>query len=631
MQNTDALTQGTGDAPRILVVDNETRLLASLKIMLEQQGFEVATASGGAQACEKLGSDSFDVVLLDLLMPDLNGQQVMSYISDKGINTAVIIISVVTSFTAVSQALRKGAFDYLKKPFAREDLLNSIRRVLDKKQMEREQINRRIRLQKTTQLQNYILNNSSDVVFILDRLGAITFVNRAVEAALGYKPKRLQGKHFATVLADGELATLKDSIELLKSGNKLDNLEVRFRENTPAKSVRVLELVVVPIYAENFIEQGIDGWLQPPADFLRQSFFPFNPTSDNVRSDKNHQGPEQQKLKTGKQPDQLIGVYGYAKDVTERKAGEEYVNFQAYHDLLTRLPNRRLFNDRLQMAIAHGRRHAKKLAVLFLDLDGFKLINDSIGHTLGDQLLQSVAQRLQSCLREGDTLSRFGGDEFLLLLPDLRDQEAAGEVANKIIASVKAPFVLGQLKINIGVSIGIATFPAAGATMEQLVQHADIAMYAAKKHGKGTYQFFDQSMLASVNHQQKIAGELAHALRNGEFQVYYQPQLSAGNGSVTGLEALVRWHHPERGVLHPEQFMPLADKTQLLADISEWVLRTACRQVKQWIDAGYKDIRLAVNMSAAQLEHPALVATIYKLLEDYDFPAENSSWNLPKT
>jgi len=609
MDRPDTNSQSLIGTPRILVVDNEVRLLTSLRIILEQQGFNVSTASGGAQACEKLGTETFDVVLLDLLMPDMNGQQVMSYMSDKGISSAIIIISVVTSFAAVSHALRKGVVDYLKKPFDKQDLLNSIQRVLYKKQAERELNNNRKRLHKATQLQRFILNNSPDIVFIIDGRGRFSYINKAVARTLEYKPQRLQGQHFSKVLAFRELTKLKESIAEIKRGNNPGNLEVRIRRNNEAKSIRVFELAVLPIYRDTFrLADNVNR------DHSQRD---GNFTADASKNLQQHSSGTQQ------QPEQIIGVFGSARDITERQAAQQSINFQAFHDLLTRLPNRKLFTDRLNIAIAHSRRHKKKLAVLFIDLDRFKLINDSMGHSHGDQILQSVASRLQGCIREGDTLARFGGDEFVLLLPDLRDQQAAGEVAQKIIHSVEEPFILEEKKVHISVSIGIAIFPTSGVNMDQLIQHADIAMYQAKEHGKGAYQFFDQAMLGNISSRQEFAIELRDALRNDEFEVYYQPQLCTGNGSVTGVEALVRWHHPQRGILHPAQFIPMAEETYLLAEISEWVLRTACQQVKQWMDTGYSNIRLAVNMSAAQLEHPELVATIKKILEDYCFPPAN--------
>jgi diguanylate cyclase (GGDEF)-like protein len=251
------------------------------------------------------------------------------------------------------------------------------------------------------------------------------------------------------------------------------------------------------------------------------------------------------------------------------------------------------------------------------------VVNDTLGHAMGDRLLQSVSMRLENCLRAGDTLSRFGGDEFTLLLPDISLKGNARNIARKVINVLKEPFILGEHEVFVGVSVGIAMYQEAGTSVEQLIQNADIAMYHVKGHGKDGYQFFSDSMNVISSNRLKLERDMRNALENKEFHVYYQPQINAKTNDIIGVEALIRWHHPERGIIYPSEFLPLAEETKLIVELSEWVLKTACNEVKQWIDAGHSHIRLAVNFSPTQVEQPRFVNMLFKQLKECNFPPEN--------
>jgi diguanylate cyclase (GGDEF)-like protein len=332
------------------------------------------------------------------------------------------------------------------------------------------------------------------------------------------------------------------------------------------------------------------------------------------------EAPEDKALKLVADGENFAGFYGTARDVTERKKAENLIRFQAFHDLLTGLPNRSLFNDRLELAIAHARRHEQKLAVMFLDLDRFKSVNDTFGHSVGDRLLKGLVARLQNCLREGDTLSRFGGDEFVLLLPEVGGREDLELIAQKIIDTAKQPFELEGQDVFVGISVGIAQFPEYGKTQDVLIKHADIAMYQAKMAGKNGYALFNEAMSSHLSHSLKLEAELHRALENDELRVFYQPQLCTETDSIIGVEALVRWQHPERGLVFPGEFIALAEETKMIIDIGEWVLKKACAEVKGWMDEGLPPVRLAVNFSSLQVEQPGLVGTIVDVLEACDFP-----------
>jgi diguanylate cyclase (GGDEF)-like protein len=300
---------------------------------------------------------------------------------------------------------------------------------------------------------------------------------------------------------------------------------------------------------------------------------------------------------------------------------EETINFQAYHDLLTNLPNRALLRDRLSLAITQAKREEEMLAVMFLDLDRFKNINDSLGHVIGDELLQQVSTRLKSCIREGDTLARFGGDEFTLLLPKIvRGNEDVSKIAEKINEVLKEPFMIDNNELYVSASIGISIFPRDGTNMDSLIKHADIAMYHVKDTGKNNYRFYSTDMTTPYFQNLSLETGIRKALDNNEFHLMYQPQINIKTGEIVGVEALLRWNHPEHGPITPAEFIPFAEETGMIVEIGHWVLRNACAELKRWRDAGLPEIRMSINMSARQLAEKTVVKRIASLLKDYGLP-----------
>ena len=570
---------------RILVVDDEPRLVSSLASLLRGCGYDVTEANGGKHACELIATQQFDLALLDLRMPAVDGFAVMAYLENQQPECGSIVISGESSFTAVSRALRRGALDYIRKPFDPEELIATVKGVVGKQSLLKAHEYIQVRLEKSEALHRYIVNSSPDIVFMLDAEGHFCFINSKVESLLGYKPVELCGRHFRHILDDRDVA--RGIYALNAPDISADNprtLEIRLKTRGSRRATRHFEITAFPIDPQSW--------------------------THNSRTQGGGSG-------------QNASYYGTARDVTERKEAEAFINFQAYHDLLTRLPNRALFKDRLELAITHARRERQKLAVMFLDLDRFKVINDTLGHAMGDRLLQAVTQRLESCLRKGDTLSRFGGDEFTLLLPSIHSNEDASQIARKLIKTLKAPFVLGEHEVFVGVSIGISIYPEAGDTMDQLIQNADIAMYNVKARGKDSYRFFSESMSIDSTNRLHLERDLRLALERGELRVFYQPQVCAATDRIVGLEALVRWQHPERGLLYPRDFLGLAEETKLISRLSEQVLDQACRDVGQWIRAGHQDLRLAVNLSPVEVEHPRFVETLMDRVNANRFPPGN--------
>ena len=298
------------------------------------------------------------------------------------------------------------------------------------------------------------------------------------------------------------------------------------------------------------------------------------------------------------------------------QATRDQMNYTAHHDVLTDLPNRVLLQDRLGQAIEAARRQKRPLAVMFLDLDRFKYINDSLGHAVGDQLLQSVAQRLKDGLRHSDTISRQGGDEFVVLLPNIEHAEDAALSADKILAALTPPHHIGEHELHIGVSIGISIYPGDGQDTETLLKSADTAMYHAKENGRNTYKFFEQEMHVRSVRRQSIEAGLRRALERQEFVLHYQPVVHLLSGATVGVEALIRWCHPERGLLLPDEFVPIAEECGLILPMGRWVLREACNQAQAWIRAGFPPITVAINTSVFEFRGKDFIENIRAILAE---------------
>jgi diguanylate cyclase (GGDEF)-like protein/PAS domain S-box-containing protein len=303
-------------------------------------------------------------------------------------------------------------------------------------------------------------------------------------------------------------------------------------------------------------------------------------------------------------------------DVSTARALSMRMQHLAQHDSLTDLPNRILFNDRLTQAMAMSNRHGKKLALLYLDIDRFKHVNDSSGHATGDRLLQSIAERLRACVRSSDTVSRQGGDEFVILLGEVAHAQDAAVAAEKMLAALSEPYRIDELELYVSASIGIATYPEDGTTAENLLKNADAAMYRAKDCGRNNYQFFKAEMNLHALERQNLECDLRHALERREFVLYYQPKVNLRTHTITGVEALIRWRHPKRRLIRPSRFISIAEETGLIVPIGHWVLREACRQAQAWQLEGLPPMSVAVNISAVELRAKDFVAGVRVILAE---------------
>jgi diguanylate cyclase (GGDEF)-like protein/PAS domain S-box-containing protein len=312
----------------------------------------------------------------------------------------------------------------------------------------------------------------------------------------------------------------------------------------------------------------------------------------------------------------VIGVMGTYEDITSMKQSQEKVDFLAYHDPLTRLPNRLLLNDRLKHSLQRAEREKTQVAVLFIDLDNFKNINDSLGHPTGDFLLQEVGERIKSLVRVDDTVARLGGDEFIVVMEEIDDAQDSTLLAKKLVSAFNKPFTAMNRELYLTLSIGISIYPSDGADSETLIRNADSAMYRAKAEGRNDYQFYTSALTTAAFERLTLENALRHALENEEFIVHYQPQYSLETGKLVGLEALIRWQHPDMGIVAPDKFIPLAEESGIIVAIGEWVLRTACRQMKTFLDSGYSIQHMSINISGVQFQRGSIVDMIVRVLEE---------------
>ncbi|MGB5260851.1 MAG: EAL domain-containing protein [Gammaproteobacteria bacterium] len=306
----------------------------------------------------------------------------------------------------------------------------------------------------------------------------------------------------------------------------------------------------------------------------------------------------------------------------EAEAVAKHMEYHAHHDALTGLPNRILLNDRISIGLAQARRQESILALLFIDLDRFKIINDSLGHTIGDQLLRVISERLKMCLREGDTVARLGGDEFMILLPDIRNASDAGRIGTKIIRSLTEPFSCNGHELHITISVGVSVYPFDGSDAETLVKHADISMYRAKEIGRNKLVYFSAEMNAGSRKKLTLETCLRSALEQQQLHLVYQPKIDIIQNTIIGVEALLRWDHPTLGYVSPLEFIPIAEDSGLIIPIGEWVVHTAFRQLREWHDGGFEGLTIAVNLSSAQLSRPGLEDILDRALADSGISAD---------
>ncbi len=539
---------------------------------LEQAGFEVCEASNGAQALEQFAARRPDLVVMDVVMPVMDGFAACTTLreSTEGRRVPILIMTGLDDADSIARAYEHGATDFIAKPMNATILGHRVR---------------------------YMLRGSATLNALLRS-----------EARLGLAQRIAKIGNWEWHPSTGRFTVSPELCRLMGirpqdfGGTKEAFLQVVHEEDRDRLD-RALQAIL-----ESRKPCDIDHRMMLP----NGSEFTVNVQAEAVFDDQ---------LKS-------LTIVGTAKDISERKRSEREIHRLAYYDSLTGLPNRVLFKDRVTQALAHARRYHTTLAVLFLDLDRFKVINDTLGHNVGDLLLKQVADRLADSIRhsdsvgrsveKGDTheLARLGGDEFTVLLTNIRQVQDAGMVARRILETLARPFLIDGHEISVTISVGIAIFPTDGDSVDQLLKSSDIAMYHAKEQGRNNAQFYSATMNSLATERLEVENDLRKSLERHELLVYYQPQVDILTDRIVGVEALVRWRHPRRGMLMPAVFLPVAIEAGMIHKLDEEVLRMACRQNKAWQDAGYAPIRVSVNVSNSFFHGASLTSVIAKALAE---------------
>jgi diguanylate cyclase (GGDEF)-like protein/PAS domain S-box-containing protein len=511
---------------------------------------------------ERLSKGGIEAVLLDLFLPDSQGINTFGMLSLAAPGVPILVLGSLGDEDIAKEAVNRGAQDYLLKiRLDSYSLTRALHSVIARKAVEDALFLEKERVQVT-------LNSIGDAVICTDISGNITYLNQVAERMTGWSGEEASGRPF------GEVFQIIEGVTREQARNPMQS------------AVRQNQAVGL---TSNCILIRRDGC----ESAIEDSTAPIH-------------------SRTG----QVIGAVMVFRDVSEARAMRLKMTHLAQHDFLTDLPNRLLLNDRITQAISLSRRHTKPLAVLFLDLDSFKHINDSLGHEIGDKLLQSVAQLLVGCVRTSDTVSRHGGDEFVILLSEVAEAGDAAFIAEKILAGLAMPHVISERNVHLSAGVGISIYPQDGSDADALIKNADTAMYQAKEKGSNNYHFFMQNMNVRDVERQFLESSLGRALERQEFLLHYQPKVDLETGAITGAEALIRWMDPNRGLIPPAQFLPVAEDCGLIVPIGRWVLREACRQTRAWMDAGLRPIPVAVNISAVELRAKNFLEGVRSILKD---------------
>lgn len=587
---------------RVLLVNDDAGSLFALQTILSDLGTPVETANSGEEALALLLKQDFAVIVLDVKMTGIDGFETARLIRQRPRSKYTPIIFL-TSHRATdldrATGYELGAVDYLFMPVAPEVLKSKVQVFIDLARKNRQ----RKGLRAEAEHENEALRRELEHLTRLNetlRLEVNTLQNAQRAAPTG-ETERLIIQHA------GDYVALLDA-------------NARWVYASPSYQAAFDSLIRTGDVYFNIIHE--DDRERVRSDFCRL-IAGDAPTRVQYRvpvpeRGERHFESEASLIRDGEgNVEQVVMV---SRDITERKEMEAYILHQSFHDALTGLPNRMLLEDRMKQATANLSRQHAPVAVLFIDLDRFKDINDTLGHAAGDRLLQEVAERLGHCVREGDTVARLSGDEFVVLLAGLHDVEDAAVVADKILATVSGPCQIGGKELRVSPSIGIAIFPGDGQNMEQLLRSADTAMYHAKQDGRGRYSFFSPHMNEAASRRLAVGGALQRAIQESEFVLHYQPKVSASDGRICGFEALIRWPQADGKWMAPAHFIPIAEETGRIEPIGKWALNEAACQIKRWRAAGADACPIAVNVSARQFRQDSVAENIRCVLEETGIP-----------
>jgi diguanylate cyclase (GGDEF)-like protein/PAS domain S-box-containing protein len=549
----------------LLLIDDDTSHVTVFADALSNATdgpFEGECVKSLAEGIERLKGEEIWAIFLNLSLPDSYGLETYDKLASAVPGVPTLILAGARDVDVALEALRHGAKDYLLEDHLdRDSFVRAIRNMAERKTAEEMLFREKERAQVT-------LDSIGDAVLSTDLEGKVTYLNVVAEKITGWTREEAAGKDINEVFVIIDGSTREPCANPLRSA----------------------------------IQKNRTVGLTPNCILIRRDGTEFA-IEDSAAPIHDQHG-----LATG-----AVIVF---HDVSVARAMGAEMSHMAQHDILTNLPNRTLLQDRLTQAIATASRNDSRIAVLFLDLDGFKHINDSLGHATGDRLLQFVAKRLLAAVRTSDTVCRLGGDEFVILLSDVAHAGDAGVKAGKILSALSAPFEMEQITLRITASVGVTTYPEDGQSAELLMRNADLAMYQAKEKGRSNYQFYEKGMNVRALERQSIEGDLRFALERDEFIMYYQPKIDLKSGEITGVEALVRWQHPERGLVGPVQFISIAEDCGLMLPMGRWALRESCRQAKAWQDAGLPPIEMAVNVSSVEFRNDEFLESISTILKE---------------
>ena len=551
------------DTPKLLLVELADGPQPVRDVLTSVDGvMDVVHVSSLAGALSCLPARPVSAVLIDLSLPECRDLSAIAAVRRVVPNAAIMVLARAADQALARRAIDRGANDYvITDAIDGRTLWQLIAMMFERRGIEQQMFVERERAEIT-------LDSIGDAVLTTDTQGNVTYLNAEAAALTGWT----RAEAFARPLS--EVLDLTDG---LTGQHAQDPSQLAITHN---KKVRL---------KGNYILVGRDGH----ETAIEHSAAPIH--------DKNGE---------------ILGAVIVFRDVIVSRERRLQMLHLAEHDVLTDLPNRMLFNDRLARAIALARRYGRRLGLLFLDCDRFKHINDTLGHAVGDQVLKVIARRLTTCVRDSDTVCRHGGDEFLILLAEVDHPHDASLIAQKIVASVAEPIIINDHALALSASIGIAVYPEDGQDAQSLIMRADTAMYHAKKGGRNRAEFYRADMDVPEIQRSSIESELRGALDGGQFELYYQPTIHLETGRICGCEALIRWRHPSRGLLQPDEFIPAAEQSSLIVPIGRWALHEACRQARRWQDAGLRPIPIAVNVSALQFRTEGFLEDIQRFLKE---------------
>ena len=566
-----------GAAGRLLIVDDNPVNLSVVVEHLEESGYEVLVALDGQEALKRAAYSRPDLILLDVMMPGIDGFETCRRLKQQ-MATAEIPVIFMTALDDIADkvaAFQAGGVDYVSKPFQPEELLARVRTHLTLR-----------RAQLSLAAQN-------------ERLQAEVAARREAETALRASEQSFR-RLFET--ADDGIALLDPELGTIVDANvRLQHVVHRSRVELIGRRFDDL-----PTFALVDDHRAAADELRRIGLFKSDEWTLKRPDGTAVAVEVTATACEAGGRK--------LAQWNF-RDISDRKEAEARIRYLALHDPLTGLANRAKFFDRMQQSIAAARRNSGRVAALAIDLDHFKAVNDTHGHLIGDRLLEAVADRLETSLRETDLAARIGGDEFVVALTGIARREDAEHVADKLLAAINAPFTIENKQLRLSASIGVSLYPDDGNDASGLMSAADAAMYRAKRSGRGAVRLFSHDLSVAAERWHMLSHDIGGACERGEFVLHYQPQVALNGSAIVGIEALLRWIHPTLGEISPDLFIPMLEERGMMVEVGRWVLETACRQNAQWQAQGVPPVRIAVNLSAQQFYRDDLVATVARTLE----------------